>query len=248
MEAGNRILREIAEKFKEYESRLDLLRWIDREIVDEAGRIDEFFDDLAQRMEDIFHLRDISLYVLTNEIWLPVTTDSPELTMVPSAFADNPCTEASQVQENEDKETVSLFVSVISTEAPPILLVVTDDHIGGPMSALHDQDFQSFVRILAGQLTILLDNRIRRKLEQGRDEVMATFFRALNRNDAGPTACWGQMASLFSGLPSMKSAGRPSLPTLNLGTDCTRSRVRSRRMASRSPGWSRTLPMCQRRS
>ena len=200
MDTGDRILRTISEKLSEYESRLELLRWIDLSTVDDSSPIDGFLIDLSRRLKDVVHLRTVAAYAMANDTWVAVTAHDDSLVDVPDGIAETTHDDRCHVIESEDRGKIHLYAAIRAKEAPPVLLVLTDDYFGRPISVLHDEDFQHFIETLVGQVGVYLENKTHRKLERHQEGIVDIFFQTMIRDDSAEAVRpWGEIARLFAG-------------------------------------------------
>lgn len=216
MGTANRLIREIADKFKEHESRLDLLRWIDKEIAVDNLTVDEFFDKLAQRISDIFHIKEVSAHVKADSTWLPITQGARLAQNVPNEVTNEECG-SHFIYLDVNSNTASLYINIYPDETPPIALVIYDTYVEEKNSIIHDDDFIDFMKAVAGQSTILLNSHIQRSLELQRDEVTNAFFAALIDRDDKNSECWGKIAEMFTNfLPNWTPFKLPHPPLVQI--------------------------------
>lgn len=188
MEVGDRFVLELAARFDAIQERFEIIKRIDRAMIETDRSIDASIADILNSTAKHFRVESASAFLVVNGDLLEFP--QPNAPFSPVALDDAlraqaaKCTELDiHTDDSNGRACLLLPISFGAVATLRVTLVYQASWYGGSRSQLHDKDLQSFARTVANQSGILLSKQLQARSHKARDEVEKGYFVDVTKSD-----------------------------------------------------------------
>lgn len=218
----DRIRQDLDESIAEENSRMELLRRIDRETARGETPLPEALEDIALRLKAMMRAGQAEVFLVAYNQEGPrlrsfdIGRDRPgPVIFLPQHATPHLPDEVEFTREWPVGERLGTLLIPIHWRSDPFALLVLRDGVDAENPKLSEQDTIDYCRGIADQLTVLVKNRMDGHIEAVKQRLILAFF----EHQLRPTACWAAIADMVPKfLPDWRPLALPSAPRVQLLT------------------------------
>jgi len=190
----NKILTDMESLFIEYEEKIDLLRWIDKEILEGELEIEDIFDKCCVNLRRLTNVEKVGIFAATYSRLVPYckleSGNIPSFTMEPNTLQTIIREETCFIEKaSSNKSYYTLFVPAKAIPGMDLIVVFQDSMPIAGASHLTDEHMQEYLKSVARQLGIVARTKTEEKTAKAKEEIINMFF----ENELQPRRCWESM-------------------------------------------------------
>jgi signal transduction histidine kinase len=192
----NTKLKDLKNHFKKYEEQFDLLRWIDKAVVDDESSLENFFYEIHSRFKKTFKAKRIGIFSFSNSIWVPVKFDHEQniedTLFISKNFHEIP----REVREGQVIITdhwqdgcITLFIPLIFFK-DVLFIIILQDNLSVLEVTRLNKDIVSFAADIAERINVIMHYKENIRIGKVEDNLISAFF----ENQLNPNKCWEEIA------------------------------------------------------